>query len=104
MLLEAFDRGTSKTECQSFNITRGIITSIARLGMSNASSRRDFAAFGKQRERIVAHHRFEGYLHISVTDQNVEVCFYGLFHARGSRGKELCAYMNDNADAVATKM
>jgi hypothetical protein len=80
VLLETLDRGTGETECQSFDIARTIITSIACLEMSNVSSRRDFAAFGKQRKRVVAHHRFKDYLHISVTNVNVEVCFDRLFH------------------------
>jgi hypothetical protein len=79
MLFETFDSCTGKAKCQSFDITRGILASIARVSMSNANSRRH-TPIRKQRKRVVAHHRSEGDLHFSVTDLNVEVCFDWLFH------------------------
>ena len=53
MLLDTLDRSTGKAVCQSLDFTRGIITGIAGLGMSNSSSRRDFAVSGKQWKRVI---------------------------------------------------
>jgi len=80
VLLKTFDSGTGKAKCQSLDITRGILTTIARVSVLNASSGRYAAAIRKQRKQIVAHHRSEGDLHFSVTNLNVEVCFDRLFH------------------------